>query len=163
MVKIYTKTGDKGMTSDYKGNRIDKDSCLIRVQGKIDLLQSAIDSLIVMVPSMKTRDMFLESVQENLGVIAGDIAGYPKSKDLEYDLIELEKRIDECKIDLKNFIRFRHYLTIQFNEARVRCRELEIELIAHSKENEVEPSVKKYVNRLSDYFFALAYKYETKK
>jgi cob(I)alamin adenosyltransferase len=39
-MKIYTKTGDKGLTCLYDCSRVSKSSCLIKLLGDIDELNS---------------------------------------------------------------------------------------------------------------------------
>ena len=45
-MKIYTRTGDKGMTSLYGGKRVPKDNLRIKAYGTIDELNSAIGVLL---------------------------------------------------------------------------------------------------------------------
>ena len=41
-MKIYTKTGDKGLTSLYTGERVEKNSLRVQVYGAIDEADSAL-------------------------------------------------------------------------------------------------------------------------
>ena len=41
-MKIYTKTGDKGKTGLYTGQRIDKDSMRVEAYGNVDEINSAL-------------------------------------------------------------------------------------------------------------------------
>ena len=43
---IFTKYGDTGQTRTLDGARVNKDDCLIEVNGDIDSLQTCIDKLI---------------------------------------------------------------------------------------------------------------------
>ena len=51
-------------------------------------------------------------------------------------------------------------IAIEVNEARVRTRKLERTLTNYLREREIRSVVYKYVNRLSDYFFALSVRLE---
>ena len=44
---VYTKTGDKGQTSLYTGQRVDKDSLRVETYGIIDEMNSALGVLFV--------------------------------------------------------------------------------------------------------------------
>ena len=44
-MKIYTKTGDKGMTSLVGGNRVEKDDARVQAYGTLDELQSFVGML----------------------------------------------------------------------------------------------------------------------
>src|SRR3990167_3914885 len=174
MVRIYTRSGDKGLTRDYAGNSIKKSDCLVEVQGKIDELQSSIDilfsfknSISIYIDCLKPLDYKrLEKIQINLWQLAGELAlhkvGQKVTKPIKQkDVIDLEKWIDEANIKLTGFIRFRSHPAIWINEARVRCRNLERVLTTYLEQKQVREVTYKYINRLSDYFFALAYDYET--
>ena len=41
-MKIYTKTGDKGTTGLYTGQRVDKDSLRVEAYGNVDEIKSAL-------------------------------------------------------------------------------------------------------------------------
>ena len=41
-MKIYTKTGDKGTTGLYTGQRVDKDSLRVEAYGNVDEINSAL-------------------------------------------------------------------------------------------------------------------------
>ena len=76
MPKLYTKTGDKGLTSLYDGNRLPKGSVFFDVLGDIDELTSHIGMLSAMLAEQKTGDdyTFLRVIQTKLMDISSNIA-----------------------------------------------------------------------------------------
>ena len=160
MRKIYTKRGDEGFTKDYSGKKISKDDIKIIIAGKIDSLQSAID-LAILNSTGKTKN-FLGEVQKKLWQTAGEISCVDKSCILwpveEKDLEMLEKFTDFLGEPPNKFVRFNTLKSVYYNEARIRCRELETFFVKLLRKKQIRPIAYKWVNRLSSLFFMLAYK-----
>lgn len=57
-MKIYTKTGDKGMTSLVGGKRVEKDDARVEAYGTLDELQSFVGML-----ASATDEVQLENIQ----------------------------------------------------------------------------------------------------
>lgn len=158
---IFTKRGDQGYTSDIISNRVPKDSPLIRLFGKIDSLQSAVDFAIL--HSGEEREI-LNYIQEKLW------QSYPaiqssnknvKSPISALDLRKLESYILESLENVpKYFVRFHNIESVALNECRVRCREVESYLTPFLRKKKVEPVFYAYFNRLSSFFYALSLKKE---
>lgn len=164
-MKLYTKTGDKGQTG-LVGGRTDKDSLRVESYGTIDELNSFI-GLALAELSGRTgfEDLTAESltIQHELFDCGGDLAIVTERKD--YKLTEesvsfLETRIDAYTAEapeLKKFIlpggsRGASLLHI----ARTITRRAERRVVALMKSEEIHETVPRYLNRLSDYFFAAA-------
>ncbi|MCG8570466.1 MAG: ATP:cob(I)alamin adenosyltransferase, partial [Spirochaetes bacterium] len=64
-MQIYTKTGDKGQTSLYNGQRIDKDHIRVEAYGTIDELTSFIGIAINFIEEKELKDLLLK-IQCNL-------------------------------------------------------------------------------------------------
>ena len=96
MSKLYTKTGDKGITSLYDGNRIPKTSIFFEVLGTIDELSCHLGLLIALLK--KNQDCkFLRIIQIKLLDIGSNIAvtSHKKvPKILEQDVKNIEVLID---------------------------------------------------------------------
>ncbi len=161
MRKAYSGTGDEGITSDYAGNRIPKDDLIVVVGGKIDAVQSAIDSAIL----KGDHKEFLDWVQRKLWQTAGEISCADDKCVIdpitEEDNKKLENFIDSFGEPPNKFIRFNTEKSITYNEARIRCRELETVLVKLLRENKIRPTAYRWLNRLSSLFFMLSYKEST--
>ena len=65
MDKIYTKTGDKGTTALYTGERVDKDSLRVEAYGTIDELDSVL--------GMARASVVSEEVKETIYKLQKDL------------------------------------------------------------------------------------------
>ncbi len=164
-MKIYTKTGDKGLTSLIGGSRVPKNHIRIEAYGTVDELNSWIGLIADQVRHQDTV-VALREIQDRLFTIGSNLASEPdKSKMKIPDLLEndvefLEKQIDsmnEVLPEMRFFILPGGHVTVSnCHIARCVCRRAERHVI-HLNENEfVNEIVIKYLNRLSDYLFVLA-------
>ena len=167
VMKIYTKTGDKGQTSLIGGTRVPKHHIRIEAYGTVDELNSHI-GLIRDQDIDSHHTSILTEVQDRLFTIGSSLASDPeKSKmkipDLkEEDITLLEKEIDKMNDalpEMRSFVLPGGHTTVSFcHIARCVCRRAERNTI-HLSENEfVADLVIKYLNRLSDYLFVLSRK-----
>jgi len=166
-MKIYTKTGDKGITSLIGGTKVSKAHLRIEAYGTVDELNSYI-GLCKDLLTDKNSTAILHEVQDRLFTIGSALACDPEKEtkmkipDLkEEDITLLEKEIDkmdEILPSMKSFILPGGHPTVShLHIARCICRRAErccVRLEAES--SEVEPIITKYLNRLSDYLFVLA-------
>ena len=164
-MKIYTKTGDKGLTSLIGGSRVPKNHIRIEAYGTVDELNSWIGLIADQVSNQETV-FALREIQDRLFTIGSNLASEPdKSKMKIPDLLEndvefLEKQIDsmnEVLPEMRFFILPGGHVTVSnCHIARCVCRRAERHVI-HLNENEfVQETIIKYLNRLSDYLFVLA-------
>ena len=166
-MKIYTKTGDKGTTSLIGGTRVAKSDLRIEAYGTIDELNSYIG--LVRDQEVNTeRATVLKEIQDRLFTIGALLATDPekskmKTPDLhEEDVTLLEQEIDNMTAEvppLRAFVLPGGHQSVSFcHMARCVCRRAE-RLAIHLQElSPVEDLVIKYLNRLSDYLFALCRK-----
>ncbi len=166
-MKIYTKTGDNGLTSLIGGTRVPKYDLRIESYGTVDELNSYIGMIRDHDISSEQKDI-LKEIQDRLFTIGAALASDPeKSKmkipDLKVTDIEmLEQQMDqmnEVLPDLKHFILPGGDQVVSFcHIARCVCRRAE-RIVVHLKEESfVDEKVVIYLNRLSDYLFVLARK-----
>lgn len=166
-MKIYTKTGDKGMTSLIGGTKVSKSHLRIEAYGTVDELNSYIGLCRDLLTEEPCRYL-LKEIQDRLFTIgsslACDPAKEPKMKlpDLkEGDIELLEKEIDhitELVSPMKSFILPGGHPTVShIHVARCICRRAERCCVRLDDESEeIGAIVIKYINRLSDYLFMLA-------
>lgn len=162
-MQIYTRTGDKGYTKIVGGAKLAKDADRVKAYGTIDELNSIVGMAISMeeaTPAIKTE---LMTIQQYLFDCGNDLATphgkkpYRVSPELT---LWLESRIDEyAKIppEIESFILpGGSKLASVLHFARTVARRAEREIVTFQWTNEMNEEVLKFVNRLSDYFFALA-------
>lgn len=78
-MKIYTKTGDKGMTSTYDGVRLEKSAINFALLGEMDELSSRIGMLVVLIQNNGHKDThsacdFLRTIQSTLQFLNSYVA-----------------------------------------------------------------------------------------
>lgn len=166
-MKIYTKAGDKGTTSLIGGTKVSKAHLRIEAYGTVDELNSYI-GLCKDLLTDKNSNTVLQEVQDRLFTIGAALACDPEKEtkmkipDLkDEDLTLLEKEIDKMNETLppmKSFILPGGHITVShIHISRCICRRAERCCVRlEAEQNEVEPIIIKYLNRLSDYLFVLA-------
>jgi cob(I)alamin adenosyltransferase len=164
-MKIYTKTGDQGLTSLIGGTRVKKSHLRIESYGTVDELNSYL-GLVGDQPVNGLRRAFIQEIQDRLFTIGASLASDPdKSKKklpdlLESDIEALEKAMDAMDAHippLQVFVLPGGHQSVSFcHIARCVCRRAERLVIALQEESFVEDLVIKYLNRLSDYLFVLS-------
>ena len=166
-MKIYTKTGDKGLTSLIGGARVPKHHLRIESYGTVDELNSYIGLIRDQDISEHDKDV-LKLIQDRLFTIGASLAADPeKSKMVIPDLYNEDIELLEHEMDiineqlppLKHFILPGGSNAISFcHIARCVCRRAERITVHLAEESPVDEKVNIYLNRLSDYLFTLARK-----
>lgn len=165
MVKIYTKTGDKGMTTLYGGSKVRKSSKRVDAYGTVDEANSFIGLAAVQLRDENLKKL-LRICQQNLFLIGAELAADERGRrklsqkiNLQ-DSKQLELLIDafsEKLPELKNFrvpgeSRESAYLHL----ARTAVRRAERRVVEIKEEVRVSAEILIYINRLSDFLFVLA-------
>ena len=165
-MKIYTKTGDKGQTSLFGGERVPKHHLRIESYGTVDELNSYIGLVRDHGVGEDNLPVLLE-VQDRLFTL-GSMLATPDDKGgkikipqlVETDVEYLEKEIDRMNEELpplKSFVLPGGHVAVSHcHVARTICRRAERITTALAEVEEVNPLVVTYLNRLSDYLFTLA-------
>ena len=158
MVKIYTRTGDKGETALYGGARIAKNELRIEAYGTIDELNSFLGLARASWPG-SAIDPELQQIQSDLFDIGAYLAApgsdrfhsAPQSR-----IEELEQAIDRMEeqlTPLRSFILPGGSLAASnLHVARTVCRRAERLIVALEDRSTTLP----YLNRLADYLFVAA-------
>ena len=174
MMKIYTKTGDKGTTALFGGTRVPKHHIRIDSYGTVDELNSQLGML---------RDQEIDShshkailrIQDRLFTLGAILATDPEKAVLksgkdrldiprisEADIAYLEEEIDQMNETLPPMTHFvlpgGHQAVSVCHISRCVCRRAERLATALNEIEPFEQQVLQYLNRLSDYLFVLARK-----
>jgi len=162
-MKVYTKTGDTGMTSLVGGKRVPKDCARLESYGTIDELNAQVGLLLTYVSEPVDRETLI-GIQNNLFVIGAQLATkapqVPSVIITSVDVTKLEQSIDAASEGLPKWRGF----TLPggcrpaalAHVCRTICRRAERRILTLNSSEEVAPELLAYVNRLSDYFYILA-------
>lgn len=167
-MKIYTKTGDKGMTSLIGGKRVAKNSARLESYGTIDELNSYLGMIRSLTGDEQTTGELVE-IQSRLFDVGGNLATDPENADIKVklgirdsDIRLLEEAIDRMDAEVPPMKYFvlpgGDQLSSFCHIARTVCRRAERRILDLAEEAQVDELVLKYVNRLSDYLFILSRK-----
>lgn len=165
-MRIYTKTGDKGETS-IVGGRVLKSSVKVEAYGTVDEANSSIGAAITFVPESEQQIRAeLEQIQQVLFDCGSDLskkAGMEERRPWKVTdefLAELEARIDAYIQESPQLERFvlpgGSQASAFLHIARTVVRRAERRVVALAQEEEINPHVMTYLNRVSDYLFAAA-------
>lgn len=169
-MKITTKTGDKGETSLFGGSRVSKASSFIKMVGELDELQAVVGWCRVEMDGEGALAM--DKVQDDLYRIMSVVGfefkcpGNIKMID-ESDVEFLEKEMGKYEEEMdkvKEFVRpGGSELATRLHIARTVCRRVERGMVEMNEEaneegKDASEAILKYLNRLSDFLFVLAYR-----
>jgi len=165
-MKLYTKKGDKGQTSLRGNTMILKNHVRLEAYGTIDELNSFIGLLMTF--SLDESNLnYLKRLQNNLFTIGSNLAtdtskiSLTKASILESEEITfIEQEIDrltEAVLPIKEFILPGGTTVAAISHiCRTVARRAERRLYDLNQEEMVDKRILIYINRLSDYFFALS-------
>lgn len=165
-MKIYTGFGDKGETSLFGGEVVNKDDIRIETYGTLDELNSIIGLLRTKIVEHSINKV-LFSIQNEIFILSSEIATpnviqQSKLKDRisEINIRKIEDTIDDIseKLDpLKNFILPGGSESAAIAHiARTVCRRAERNLTTLNSESKIRGELIVFLNRLGDLFFILA-------
>lgn len=166
LTRIYTKTGDEGMTGLGGGQRVPKDSRRVETYGTVDELNSQI-GLAIATGLCERLAVELPLIQNELFDLGSDLATPAVSQarhpvpTVEARHVEkLEALIDEFNDvvgPLANFLLPGGSLgAAQLHVARTVCRRAERQATALARDEPIGVTVLPYLNRLSDALFVMA-------
>lgn len=164
-LKIYTKTGDKGLTSLIGGTRLPKQHVRIEAYGTVDELNSHVGLVRDVVSDTETQQLLIY-IQDRLFTIGSHLAADPEKNKMqlppiiEEDIVALEKAIDKINEqvpEMKSFVLPGGHIHLSYcHIARCVCRRAERAVLRLAENEKVDEIHAKYLNRLSDYLFMLA-------
>ena len=170
LTRIYTRTGDDGTTGLVGGQRIKKNALRIEGYGCVDELSSAIGLARTALRAhldrsrrAKRLDDWLAWTQDALFNLGSDLATLPQDRwdgmplVTDDDIRALERAIDEAQKDLQPLNNFIHpggsYPGAFLHLSRTICRRAERLLVSLAESEELQLTIVKYLNRLSDALF----------
>ena len=167
--KIYTKTGDEGLTSLGDGSRISKNNIRVEAYGTIDEANSIIGVVrsYTKTSELIILDNFLSSIQNELFDLGAELSTPSEDTNIQLSISQsqidrLEQEIDQLNVGLsplKSFVlpggtSASSFLHLARTTIR-RAERLMVELSIKEK-NSVSKELLAYVNRLSDLCFVAA-------
>lgn len=162
--RIYTRGGDNGYTTLADGTRTAKTDTRIEAIGALDELNANI-GLLLAEPGVGEATGVLEQIQCDIFAIGDTVGGGNAGKSgafSEEKLKKLEAETDKACHSLpplNNFVMPRgNRAAALCHVCRTVCRRAERRLLAVEGIATAAPAALRYINRLSDYLFALSRK-----
>lgn len=165
VMQIYTRTGDKGKTKIMGGSAVYKDDARVEAYGTIDELNSHIGLVRTKLSDWEELDEDLGKIQHLLFDCGNDMATPAGDERYSYRVAEEHITWIEGRIDyysplapaVESFIlQGGSEVSALLHIARTVCRRAERRVVTFMKDNESNPHALKFVNRFSDYLFAVA-------
>lgn len=166
-MKIYTKTGDKGETGLFGGERVSKDSLRISAYGTVDELNSSIGLAISEVKDEGVKKNLIK-IQNQLFMVGSDLATPEDEKTKKLNILrtpasfytDLEQMIDEYDAQLEELRNFilpgGSKSAAMLHVCRTICRRAEREVVALKNSVTIGENIIIFLNRLSDLLFVLS-------
>ena len=166
MKRIYTRTGDKGMTGIHGGERVAKDDIRIEANGTLDELNATLGIVRALLPADDPLQEILHGIQRDLMSVMSLVAT-PSAKretnpnSLPQDLVsgceELIDRFTELSGTSEAFLLPGGTpAAAHLQLARTVCRRAERHLWTLHRQDPLPQEILQYINRLSDLLFTLA-------
>ena len=157
--KIYTRTGDAGLTGLGDGTRVSKDSARVTAYGTLDEANSAIGVVLACEDLPPDVREVLLAVQHQLFDLGGELCSPGHAAIHAADITRLEAILDRFNADLPPLQEFilpgGGPAAAYCHMARTICRRAEREVVTLSHHDAVRPEAIGYLNRLSDLLFVL--------
>ena len=164
--RIYTRTGDAGETALGTGERVSKAHLRIQAYGTVDETNSTLGvvRLHTHSPEMQKLDLMLARIQNELFDVGADLC-VPGEAGARLRVADTESARLEAEIAAMNAAlpALRSFVlpggcaaAAQAHLARTVVRRAERLVVALAAEEEVNPAVVRYLNRLSDHLFVLS-------
>lgn len=166
MKRIYTKTGDKGMTCIRGGVQVPKDDIRIETNGTLDELNAIIGIVRSLLPEPHPWQTLLNDIQQELLIIMSHIAtpeGKVNPKTLH--AADLTRRFEQ---EMDGWLATSGapsgfivpngtQVVTQLHLARTVTRRAERRLWTLHRQQTIADEIMSFMNRLSDVFFMMAY------
>jgi cob(I)alamin adenosyltransferase len=165
MPRIYTRTGDRGETGLFSGERVPKDSLRVEAYGTVDELSSWIGYTRSLIEDGEI-DGILDKVQRDLFLVGADLATRPKGKARRVVKVtdtmvrNIEEDIDKFDAELTPLSTFiipvGTKAATALHVARAIARRAERRTVTLARNERLNAQIVPYLNRLSSLLFVLA-------
>jgi cob(I)alamin adenosyltransferase len=172
ITKVYTRTGDEGMTGLGTGERVRKDSPRLEAYGTVDELSSCIGVALasdldpVLSEALRKTQNELFHLGSDLCIPEEDKPRMPVPQIGARHVLALENLMDRLSADLPPLDNFilpgGSPGAAHLHVARAVCRRAERLVVALGREERIGAHTVPYLNRLSDALFVMA-RYENKR
>ena len=168
ITKVYTKTGDEGMTSLIGGVKVKKTNSRIEAYGTVDELSAQLGLLASFMKDSPDKTLIYR-IQRNLFTVSSYLATDQSQTQVApsytldaEEVTVLENEIDSIVAGIPQQTAFilpggSHEAAIA-HVCRTVCRRAERRIFFLAETTNVDSTVLQYVNRLSDYLFVLSRK-----
>jgi cob(I)alamin adenosyltransferase len=173
ITKVYTRTGDSGQTRLAGGQQVWKDSLRVEAYGTVDELNASLGVVQVSIAegiwtTEQTKHLgehifWIQHKLFDAGALLATAPGQTFAQMpviQEGDITRLEHLIDECQKELRPLKEFilpgGGKISSLLHQARTICRRAERVCVRLARDEQVDPLIVKFLNRLGDALFVLA-------
>lgn len=166
MRKIYTRTGDEGMTGIHGGERVPKDDIRIEANGCLDELNTLLGIIRSMFPETDEWQEKLYFIQHSMMIVMSHVATPSAIRDRNPNELPqgLEKFCEDWMDGMMSQLEDNGYfilpggtpLAAQLQNARAVARRAERRLWTLNRTDDVPGEILRFINRLSDLLFVMA-------
>ncbi|MDZ4054852.1 MAG: cob(I)yrinic acid a,c-diamide adenosyltransferase [Phenylobacterium sp.] len=166
--RIYTRTGDAGLTRLANGAEVSKTDLRVEAYGSVDETNACLGLVRLHTAEDALLHAMLERIQNDLFDLGADLATPPTPGEdpdrvlrvTEGQVTRLEQEIDQINADLSPLTSFvlpgGTPAAAALHQARTVCRRAERAAVSLAQAAQVADPALKYLNRLSDLLFVAA-------
>lgn len=166
--RLYTRTGDDGITGLLGPERLSKDDPRVEAMGAVDELNAVLGLALAARTAKPIRDALLK-VQDDLFTVGAELAatrpGDSQMPKVTSDYVaRLESVMEELEVGtVKEFLLPRGSEALaRLHWARTVARRAERRVVALARKEPVNPELLRYMNRLSSLLYQMAVWVQTK-
>lgn len=166
MRKIYTRTGDEGMTGIHGGERVPKDDIRIEANGCLDELNTLLGIIRSMLPETDEWQEKLYFIQHSMMIVMSHVATPSAIRESNPNELpqDLDKFCEDWMDVMMSQLEDNGYfilpggtpLAAQLQNAGAVARRAERRLWTLNRTDEVPGEILRFINRLSDLLFVMA-------